>query len=67
MVGVGIERALGDVDIFLWDNLIQGVGPSRENFARITMAEDMSSVFQLDLPFGLTAVALSVIHRHDES
>lgn len=29
------------------------------------MAEDVSSVLQLNLPLGLTAVALGVFERHD--
>lgn len=38
MVCVGVELALGELKVFLGDNLVQGVGATTEDFAGITVA-----------------------------
>jgi hypothetical protein len=38
VVGVGFEVSFGDFEVLFWDDLVQGVGSSRENFAGVAMA-----------------------------
>lgn len=68
LVGVALEcvATLGDLESVLGDNLIEGVGPSREDLASVTVAQNVALLVRVELgsPFGLTAVADSVVASH---
>lgn len=67
MVGVGLHITLGDLDVVFGDDLVEGVGASTKELAGVTMAQNVRAFLELDLPFCLAAVALSVFDRHDSS
>lgn len=67
LVGVDLEFALGEVEVVLGNDLVQGEFTTTQNFASAAVAENVSLFGDFDRVLDFAAMALSLVFRHGGS